>query len=54
MSEVPYLPCPLEDDLDEYLDQVELAFVGGTMSANMYHVAIGKALAYVNAGSLAV
>lgn len=36
-----YLQDPLKDDLDVFLDQVELAFISGTMSSKSYHVAIG-------------
>lgn len=45
----PYLEQPLEDDLDDFLVDIEERFTRGALSVTAYHIALGKALAYVEA-----
>lgn len=44
---IPYMSDPIHGDLDEFLDQVQRDFVAGDLSLSSYHVAVGKAIAYV-------
>lgn len=43
----PHLPHPLEDDVQAFVADIEASYQRGGMTTTEYHVALGKAIAYV-------
>jgi len=44
---IPFLKHPLNDDITDFLNFTHEELLNGSLSMNEYHVALGKALGYV-------